>query len=315
MTDMDQIFRKEAVDALEAGLDRQGDLLRISPSWINWTYWSMAAMLVVGIAYCFLGTVSEYASGQALIRVEGRTDVTASSGGIVVRVDVRPGQRVKKGQLLARLYDGQESADLDRIRHEFNLELLRILRDPNDQAARQTLTTLRTQREQAEAHLAERSVRAPGDGVVNDVRIRAGQLLQPGELVCSLIGEHARFYVDALLPGQYRPMLRRGMSMRVEIVGFQYSYQNVVIESVSDDVVGPSEMRRYLGQELGDALQVTGPVVLVRARLPSRGFSSENRRFSYYSGIPARADARVRTESILVTLIPALKIIFKGTNG
>jgi membrane fusion protein (multidrug efflux system) len=310
-----KIFRKEAIEALEAGLSSEGDVLRISPVWVHWTYWAMAAMLLVALVYGAVGTVSEYASGPALIRVEGRTDVTTPLGGTVVGVLVRPGQRIKKGQLLARFYGGQETVELERLKREFELELARVLRDPNDQAARQSLTTLRAQKEQAEAHLAERSVRAPQDGIVNDVRIRSGQLLQPGELVCSLIGDKARFYIDALLPGQYRPMLHKGLSMRLEITGFQYSYQDLAIESVGDEVVGPAEVRRYLGPEIGDSLPVAGPVVLVRARLPSRDFSSENRRFSYYSGIPARADVRVRTETILLTLIPALKAVFKGGRG
>ncbi len=310
-----QIFRREAVEALEAGFSEESDVLRISPSWVRWTYRLLVAMLVVAVVYGVLGSVSEYASGPAVIRVDGRTDVTSVAGGTVVDVRVRPGQRVKEGQLLARLYSGQEKAELGRLRREFELQLLRVLRDPSDQAARASLTSLRAQAEQARSQLAARSVRAPHAGLVSDVRIRGGQLLQAGELVCSLIGDKARFYIDALLPGQYRPMLRVGMPMRVEISGFQYSYQDLIVESIGDEVVGPSEVRRYLGQDLADSLPITGPVVLVRARLPNRTFSSEDRRFSFYSGIPARGDVRLRSESILVTLMPALRALMGKSHG
>jgi membrane fusion protein (multidrug efflux system) len=76
---------------------------------------------------------------------------------------------------------------------------------------------------------------------------------------------------------------------------------------VGDQIVGPAEVRRFLGPEIGDAVQLSGPMVLVRARLPSSTFTSKGRTFNYFDGMLARADARVRTERILVALVPGLK--------
>lgn len=306
----EQMFRAEAVEALQAGLDAEGDVLRLSPSWIDWTYRGLALMLVAAVAWAVFGTITEYASGPAVVRVDGAAHVTTPASGIVTAVAVRPGQRVAAGQLLARLYDGQEVAAERRLQREFELQLARLLRDPSDAAARQSLTALRADLEQASATRAARQLRAPVAGIVSDVRVRAGQLLQPGEPICAIVGDAAAFHVDVLLPGHYRPLLKPGMSMRVEITGFEYAYQDVVIESVGEEVVGPSEARRYLGPEVGDALPLAGPVVLVRARLPHRDFSARQRRLPLYSGIPARGDVRVRTNPILVALIPALRALW-----
>src|SRR3954468_10163660 len=141
-------FRQEAIAALEAGSTDEGDVLRLSPAWIRWCYWLLFALFGTAIVYAVVGTVTEYASGPAIIRVDGRSDVTTPTGGTVVDVRVRPGESVHAGALVARLYDGQETAELRRLKREFELQLVRLLRDPNDQSARQTLTTLRASVEQ-----------------------------------------------------------------------------------------------------------------------------------------------------------------------
>ena len=78
----------------------------------------------------------------------------------------------------------------------------------------------------------------------------------------------------AFLPGEDRPLLKRGMPLRLEVQGYRYAYQQLTVDSVGDEVVGPAEARRYLGDEIADAVQFTGPVVKVEAHLavaaPSR---------------------------------------------
>jgi membrane fusion protein (multidrug efflux system) len=308
------IFREEALQ-YHVAYRAEGDLLRISPAWTRWAYWLLVGVLGAGALYSIFGTVYEYASGPAVVRLEDRTDLTARSAGTVSDVLVHPGQHVVQGDLLVRFYLAQEGAELDRIQHEFDLHLIKILRDPSDQAARQALTSLRAQRELAQAHLEERSVRAPQDGVVSDIRIRPGQHLNPGDMVLTMVGAEARCVVVAMLPGQYRPLLRPGMGIRLELVGFKYAYRELMIDAIGDEVVGPSEVRRYLGQDLADTVSVQGPVVLVQAHLPSTTFIANGRSFHYYDGMPGTAEARVRAESILVTLVPGLKAIFESSGG
>src|SRR5262249_12658752 len=92
--------------------------------------------------------------------------------------------------------------------------------------------------------------------------------------------------------------------LRLELTGFQYCYQDLTIESIGDEVVGPAEVRRFLGQELADTVPLSGPVVLVQASLPSRTLVCEGRTFNYFNGMVATADARGRCESFLGAFIP-----------
>lgn len=301
-----KIFREEALRHHE-GAQQDGDVLRISPSWTRWTYWTLLGLLLAALLYSLLGTLPEYATGPALVKVDGQSQLTVDTPGIVSSVEVRPGQRVEPGQALVRFRSEQEAVSLERIQREFELQLIRVLREPSDESARQALTSLRAEREQAEAREQARTLRAPQAGVVSDLRIRRGQYVAPGESVVSIVGDDVSVSLVALLPGGYRPTLEPGRPLRVELDGFTHEYHTFTIESVGDQIVGPGEIRRFLGPEISDALQLNGPLVVVRARIPASTFSSNGKTFNYFDGMLARADARVRKERILVALVPGLK--------
>jgi membrane fusion protein (multidrug efflux system) len=302
-------FRQEALD-YHAGAENGGALLRLSPGWSRWSYWLLLATVLAAAVYGIVGRVYDYASGPAVIRVEGRVDLTAKVAGTVARVAVQPGQRVAEGQPLVQFFMDEEHAERDRLQKEFDLQLLKLLRDPSDTPARESLSSLRAQRDLASARLQQGLVRAPRAGVVSDVRIRAGQHLGVGELILTLVGDDARMSVVALLPGRYRPMLRPGLPMRFELSGYRYEYRQLTIDSIGDEIIGPAEAKRYLGPGVADGVAVDGPVVLVRASMPSTSFSSEGHTYRYFDGLPARAEARVRSEPIVVTVLPALKVMF-----
>src|SRR5690349_18256177 len=100
-----------------------GDLLRISPAWLRWSYRLLLIVFAVGLIYAAVGTVNEYATGPAIVRIDGRADITARIAGTVATVNVAPGERVHAGDLLVTFYTADEAADLDRIRQEFDEQL------------------------------------------------------------------------------------------------------------------------------------------------------------------------------------------------
>jgi membrane fusion protein (multidrug efflux system) len=200
------LFREEAI-AHHAGYQHQGALLRISPSWTLWTFWLLVMVVLAGSLYAVLGTVYEYASGPAVVRVDGRTLLTAKFAGTVESVDVHPGQRVLAGQVLVQFHVADELAEAERLEGEFELQLSKWLRDPSDAMARQQMTTLNPQREAAKKRLDQRTVTAPHAGIVNDLRIHHGQHLMPGEMILSLVGEDA---TRVRVPRAHHRLHRRG---------------------------------------------------------------------------------------------------------
>lgn len=309
------VFREEALDHHLASGRREGDLLRLSPRWLDWTYRLVTALAAVGLLFLLFGTVHEYASGPALIRFAGRQEVTATATGTVSAVVVRPGQRVAAGQPLVQLYDAEEIAGLRRVEQEFELRLLERLRDPGDRAAEQSLGGLRTERDLARSRLGERVLRAPQAGTVADLRVRPGQSLLPGQVVASLAtgdpNQPARPpRLIALLPGQYQPQLRTGLPLRLEIQGYPYHYLHLRLDSVSREVIGPEEARRLLGPGVADTVTLTGPVVIAGATLPGTTFTVDGRTYRYSDGLPGRAEVQMRSQPILVALVPGLRALF-----
>jgi biotin carboxyl carrier protein len=308
---VESIFREEALEYYISRGQHEGDLLRISPEWMGLAYWLLLTVFVAGLLYTVVGTMNEYATGPAIVRFEGRIDLRSISAGTVTSIEVQPGQRVSANKLLVRFYDAQEVAELERINKEFELQLIKSLNNPSDPAIQQALVLLRSQKELAEARLKERYIRAPQDALVSDIRIRPGQHVSAGEILLSLIGQDQKLTVISILPGHYRPLLKPGMPLRLEPAGYRYAYQQITIESVGDEVVGPNEVRRYLGQEIADAVTITGPVVLVRSRLPSSTFVADGKLYNYHDRMPALAEASVKSERILFALVPGLKAIFE----
>lgn len=312
MSRVRRIFRQEAVEALERPR-AEGALLDLTPRWINWGYRVVLGAVAAGLLFSAVAPVGDYARGPAVVRVDGRLDLATAAGGLVMDVDVRAGQAVQAGQTLVRLHTQHEEQELAHLDREFELKLVRVLLHPDDRETRQSLASLRAARELAAARLRERQVVAPRAGVVRNLRIRPGQLLAPGDVVLTLADEsRAGFSVVALVPGQFRPMLRPGMSLRFALEGYPQVATPLQIESVGDEVVGPAEIRRYLGRELEDTLPVSteGPLVLVRARLPATTFDFEGQRYRYYDGVPGRVDVRVRTMRLAAMLLPPLRGIF-----
>ncbi|HEY0705246.1 MAG TPA: HlyD family efflux transporter periplasmic adaptor subunit [Polyangia bacterium] len=310
MTTANKLYRSEALSAHQAA-NRIGEPINLTPGWLGTAYWVIAWALVAFVTYGSIASVVEYAEGPALIRIDGRRDLVSVTGGSVMEVDVEPGQAVEPGQVLARLYSGAEEQELDRVVREFELRLVRLLVDANDQATRESLAALTAQREQMEARLREKSILAPAKGIVTNVRVRPGQSIAAGDVAMTLVDEGSGgFSVTALIPGQFRPLLRSGMRMSIALDGYPHVHSLLSVDTVSDEAVGPTEVRRYLGQEVADSVFLQGPLVMVRARLPQPTFLYDGRRYRYHDGMPATAEIGVRSVRVLVSLFPALRKVF-----
>ena len=309
-----QIFREEALDHYAHRRAVEGDVLRISPRWIGWTYWLLLLIAAAGLVFAVFGRVTETALGPAIVKVEGQTLITATTPGTVTRIAVRPGDSVTKGQVLVRFHDRQERAAVKRVQREYDLQLSKLLRNPGDSAAQQAVMGLRIQRQRAQASLDQRTVRAPAAGMVRDVRVPVGQHVMPGNILLTLAGDETRYKVVAMLPGHYRPLLFKRMTMRFELTGYRYTFQKVPINIISDGVISPAEAHRYLGKGPAEAVSLVGSVVMVEASLPSPTFSFQGQKHHFYDGMYGRSMVPVRSESILVSLLPSLKRIWGGVK-
>jgi multidrug resistance efflux pump len=310
--DDEPLFRKEA---LEHYLDEsdEGELLRASPSWANRTYRLLVIVTLSGVVYLTLGSAPIHETGPALLRIDDAAPLNAPIDGTIEFVDVLPGQHVTAGQVMVRFRAEQEGAQLERVREEFELQLLARLRNPNDADAERELRRLRPELERAKVGLEQTRIVALRDGTVQDVRIRPGEFLEAGEPALVLTPLNPEYTVIAFLPGHVLPQLQTGMRVRLKISGYAFAEINTSIASIGSQVIGPTEARRFLGPEIGDTLDIDGPVVVVRCSLPQDHFSSSTREYRVHDGMNATAEIEVRRERLLFRLIPALKSL--SENG
>ncbi|HEY2029475.1 MAG TPA: HlyD family efflux transporter periplasmic adaptor subunit [Myxococcales bacterium] len=298
-------FRAEALQSYRQRLVH-GEVLRLSPAWVDRTYWILVAALMTATVYVSIGTVNQYASGPAVIRIDDRIDLTFPMDGVVKEVRVQPGQHVAKGDLLVRLDDRSEGAELDSARREFDLELVQRLHERGP-PRNTSLSPLLAKLSLTGANLRARSLRAPDAGTIADVRLRPGHRISAGEVVLSVVRDDASFSMIAVLPGRDRPLLRVGQPMLFEISGFADARQRVPISEIGDEVVGPGEVKRFLNPEMSDAFVVPGPSVLVTGSLSAGAFHLEGRRLRLYDGMQGTVDVAVRSEPLVFAFVPSLR--------
>lgn len=310
-----EVFREEALEHHVTMGSRDGDWLRLSPRWTNATFWLLCALVAAFLVYSLVGTIDEYAAGPAVVRLSGRTEVTASQEGIVTAVEVRPGDRVAAGQPLVRFQSVRERAELQRIEREWDLQLIEHLRDLSAPGPSQALIGLQAERDLARARVEERVIRAPRAGVVSDVRSRPNQRVGSGAILLSLTGAAALPHLTAVLPGEHRPLLRPRMPLILELRGYGHAPQRLAITSVAEEVVDPEEARRLLGPEIASAVALNGPVVLVEARFPEATFEADGERYELHDGMWGTAEVRVRSEPLLAALVPGLRTVMERLRG
>ena len=295
-------FRPEAPPQRRGGAAAPGRLVAAPRTWMRWAYPTLIGLVVAVIAATAIIQVPTYSTGVSIIMIDGE-HVTAPMAGTVAEVLVAPGAHVAAGDPLVRLHAVDEEAELAATETDYRNALAMFLTNPGDDTARNALAGIATRRQRARAIVDARTLRASTAGVVGDIRVRPGQLLVPSAQVMK-VSTSAEPSVVALLPGFDRPRLEVGMTLQIELPRYHKRRELAVIDSIGSQVIGPDEARRSLGDPIGDALPIAGPVVLVRAHLAARTFMSGGREYEFHDGMLGKAEVKVSHESLLRMLIP-----------
>ena len=202
------LFRQEALEHYGQG-ELRGSLLKLTPFWVRFTYWNLLVLAVCLGLLLAVVRVHEYAQGPLLIQVRGVEDISATAGGRVSRILVSRGQRVREGEPLVELYARSQTAERERVEQEFRTQLAVRLTDPLDAAARQSLGSLRAQLELNDVLVSERTLVAPFDGWVREVRVHENQYVAAGEVMVTLARKDTEVKALLLVPGHYRPKIGR----------------------------------------------------------------------------------------------------------
>ena len=234
---------------------------------------AVAAPLLVGLGGCGGGDHAAEASRRPLpvqtqplaeqrfeTRIEAIATLEAAQvvqlasqvSGRVIRLPVRQGQRVRRGQLILALDQDQLQAELaslraqaltDRLNHERYEALVRqgaasaIQRDQYRQiatASRQTLAA-RT------ADLALRNVRAPQDGVLGELKLKLGDVVQAGVPFTQLVS-NSTLVAELELPADVAPQLRVGQTVVLQAPGQGLQPVRTTLKAIDPSVLPGSQL-------------------------------------------------------------------------
>jgi membrane fusion protein (multidrug efflux system) len=157
------------------------------------------------------------------------TDVTTEAAGVIRDILFQAGQRVKAGTVLVRLNTANEEATLRALEASARLavqqrdrwrELGRqqlVSQSEVEERATQAATTL-AQVEAQRAMIAQKTVRAPFDGVLGIRRINLGQYVAPGDPLVNLQSLDP-ILLDFTLPQQRMGQVAEGTVIRATLDG------------------------------------------------------------------------------------------------
>lgn len=302
------IYRAEAVAARREGAGGDGEPLADAPPWTRAAHALVLVFVLAAVAYLALASVSEHASGPAVVVAASHRDVVAAHAGVMGAIAVEPGMHVRAGDLVAEHASEAEHAELLRAEDDLEHALAARLRDPTDRALEHRVVERKSVVDMARARLEARRIHAPCDGVVADVRTHVGQAVGPGHTVLTLVtGDREGPTIRAFVPGRFGPALAPGQRLVLDLDGFAHASQHLRVTAVGSEVLGPAEMQRIVGPELADAVPRGGSVVLVEAVLASASLHVDGRTLVVKDGMLGHAEVEVGRKRLLFAWFPRLE--------
>jgi membrane fusion protein (multidrug efflux system) len=160
--------------------------------------------------------------------------ISTQIGGIVTAITFNSGQHVKKGELLIKLDDTIEQADL--LNNEAQLKLAQLNYQRNatlfkkhavseqnyDQALAQ-YTEAQAAVEKTQAIIAQKNITAPFDGKIGIRNVNIGQYVSPGTALVSLQSLDP-LYVNFYLPEQELRMIQPKQAIQLQIDAYPHQF-------------------------------------------------------------------------------------------
>lgn len=176
MADGSKLFSRAALDKLRSP-DRLDALLPITTP-IGWMGLLAVGLLLLSIViWSIFGSLTVRADGVGMIiDYGGVTDISHVTGGKVASVYVREGSQIKKGDLIARLEQSDQSADTNIAK--FESELASNMRDTSSQVYQYRAKLYKQQ--------MARDVTSDYDGIVDEVMVRKGSIIGSGSPICTV---------------------------------------------------------------------------------------------------------------------------------
>lgn len=214
-------------------------------------------------------------NGIGTVNANQGVELSVEAPGILREVAFAPNTQVEKGQLLIRLDNVVQRADLEAARTQLELEQANLSRQQELQsrgvatnatleATQAAFRAAEAQVARAEAVLKQRSVTAPFAGTIGLLRVDLGQYVQPGTIIATL-QDLDRMRVDFNLPEQNLTDLFIGQTLHLRSDEAAQTFEGTI--SGIDPRVDPSSRLVAVRGTVEDAGGALTPGQFVRLEI------------------------------------------------
>ncbi|KIX21088.1 RND transporter [Flavobacterium sp. 316] len=169
---------------------------------------------------------NHYLELQANVQTKENIVLNAEYGGTLLQVYVTEGQKVTKGQTLAKIDDGGLSQQLSQLEIQANLAKTTFERQQNlwNQKIGSEIQYLQAKSSyeaqskavaQMRNQLSKTTVRAPFSGTIDDVISEKGSVVGPGTPIVRIVSLN-NMYLEAEVPEKYVSSIKKGSDVIVD---------------------------------------------------------------------------------------------------
>ena len=175
-------------------------------------------------------------------------NISAETGGRILDIPAIEGMRMSKGQVLAKIDSESIQRSIEEL--ENNLSLARTVFEKQERLWKQKIGTeiqyleAKSRKEGLEKSLAslrtqmaKAAVRAPFNGTVETVRVREGELVQPGSQMFQFVGE-SDLFIEADISESYIGVLAKGDSVEITFPSIKKTITTKV--SATGSIINPN---------------------------------------------------------------------------
>lgn len=186
-------------------------------------------------------TFEHFAEVQGNVATDENIIIYPEYSGILKNVYVKEGDRVNKGQVLAKIDDGGLSSQVAQAQAQATLakttyERQKRLWEQNIGSeiqfleAKTNFEATQKAAEQLQSQLAKTTVTAPFSGVIDNIISNQGEVVSPGQSQLFRIINLNNMYVEAAVPENYLPKIQKGTYVKVMISSVNKEYDGKVTD-------------------------------------------------------------------------------------
>jgi RND family efflux transporter MFP subunit len=176
---------------------------------------------------------------QGNVKTDQNVVLNAEYSGILTHVYVKEGQRVSKGQRLAKIDDGglasqvaQQEAQLALAKTTFERQKRlwdqKIGSEIQFLQAKTNYEAAQNANKQLKSQLSKTMITAPFSGVIDDVISDPGQVVVPGQTPIIRLVNLSDMYVKASIPENYLKSVKKGTEVKVHLSSIDEDFTGTV---------------------------------------------------------------------------------------